>query len=59
VSAHNAGEALKASPPGAVLGAYVMGYSINEWAAFAALLYTLMLIGEKLYTWHHKRKLHK
>lgn len=50
-------ETLKASPPVSVLGAWVAGFTINEWAAAAALLYTLFLIGEKFFAWYKAWKL--
>lgn len=44
-------ETAKASPPAAILSAWFAGVTINEWAAIAGLVYTLCLIGEKVYRW--------
>lgn len=38
-------EALKVGPP-VYLGAYVAGWTVNDYAAAAALLYTCLLIAE-------------
>ena len=61
MSRHDAAmEAIKAAPPSAVLGAYVAGWTINEWAAAAALLYTCLLIAEWVWkkgkAWRASRK---
>lgn len=40
----------KASPVVAYMGAWFSGVSINEWATFAAFLYTCLLIYDKLRT---------
>lgn len=48
---HEAMFTLKNSPPGAMLMAWLAGISINEWAAFAGLVYTVCLIGEKVWKW--------
>lgn len=44
-------ESIKATPPASVLGAYAAGMHISDWAAAFALLYSLLLIAEKLYNW--------
>lgn len=43
-------EAFKAATPVSVLSAYAAGFTVNEWAAMAALIYTLWLISEKAVT---------
>lgn len=49
-------ETAKVSPGATMLGAWMAGVSINEWAAVAGLLLTLMAIGEKLYRWRQAWK---
>lgn len=47
-------ETAKASPSAGLFFAWVAGISINEWAAFAGLIYTLLLICQKLWEWRAK-----
>lgn len=47
-------ETAKASPSAGLFLAWLAGVSINEWAAFAGLLYTLMLICQKCWEWRAK-----
>lgn len=42
-------EGIKSIPPASVIGATIMGLTIQEWASIAALAYTLILIHEKLW----------
>lgn len=44
-------QSVKATPPALLLGSWFAGVSINEWAAFAGLIYTLCLIAERIYRW--------
>lgn len=44
-------ETVKASPSVGLLGAWVAGITVNEWAAIAGLVYTVCLIAEKVYRW--------
>lgn len=44
-------ETVKASPSVGLFGAWLAGITINEWAAIAGLVYTLCLIGEKVFRW--------
>lgn len=52
-------EAAKAAPP-AYLGAYVAGWTINDWAAALAAIYTGLLIADwvwkKVRAWRLSRK---
>lgn len=48
---HNAFEAVKAAPPVIAGSAWLAGITINEWAAAAAFVYTLLLIAQTLYRW--------
>lgn len=48
---NNAFEAAHGSAAVAFLGATLAGWTIQDWAAFAALLYTLMLIAAKAVGW--------
>jgi hypothetical protein len=50
-ASHTAFEAMKATPPIVAGSAWLMGYTINEWAAAAAFVYTLLLIGQTLFRW--------
>lgn len=41
------------------LGATLAGWSVNEWAALAALVYSMILIGQKAYEgmkWLRRRR---
>jgi hypothetical protein len=53
-------EAIKVAPSVGFMGAYAAGWSINEWAAAAALLYTCLLIAEWVWkkgmAWRAKRR---
>lgn len=42
-------EGVKASPVAAFLAAWLGGMTINSWAAFAALVYSVILIVDKLH----------
>ena len=44
--------AAKATPAVAYLGATVGGLSIPDWAALAALIYSLLLIAQQLYRFY-------
>ncbi len=44
--------ATKATPAVAYLGATVGGLSIPDWAALAALVYSLLLIAQQLYRFY-------
>lgn len=42
----------------AFLGATLAGWTISDWAALAALVYSLILIGQKIYqgiAWLHRK----
>lgn len=43
-----AAEAVKAAPPIAITAATLAGLSLQEWVYVMTILYTLMLIGQKL-----------
>lgn len=44
----HAADAVNGSVATSIWASYLAGWSINEWAAFAALLYSLLLILDKL-----------
>lgn len=44
-------QSVKSTPPAVLLGSWFAGVSINEWAAFAGLVYTVCLIAERVYRW--------
>lgn len=48
---NNAVEATHGGAAIAFLTATLAGWTIQEWAAFAALVYSLMLIAQRIYTW--------
>lgn len=47
----NALEAIHGGAALTLLGATLAGWTIQDWAAFAALVYSLMLIVGKAYSW--------
>lgn len=49
-------ELVKASPPVSVLAAYFAGFTVNDLAAALAVVYTALLIAEKLYRWRQDWK---
>lgn len=49
-------ETVKASPPAAIAGMSVFGISLPDWAAIASIIYIAVLLGEKWWVWHNKRK---
>jgi hypothetical protein len=53
-------EAIKAAPSVGFMGAYAVGWTVNEYAALAALLYTCLLIAEwvwkKVRAWQLSRR---
>lgn len=44
-------DAVKATPPLATGAAWLAGITINEWAAAAAFVYTLLLIAQLIGRW--------
>lgn len=53
-------DAVNGTAAASFIGATLAGWSINEWAAAAALAYTLLLIADKAWTlwkrWRESRK---
>ena len=49
-------DAFKASPIICWMAAKLGGMTVSDWASFAALVYTLILIGEKVGLWRWIRR---
>lgn len=47
-------DAANATAAATLIGATMAGWTIQEWAALAALLYTLLLIADKLWSLYVK-----
>jgi len=48
---------VKAAPPISAAGALLVGINLDVWVQIAALVYTLFLIGEKLWKWEVPQRL--
>ena len=46
-----AGAAIKLTPPAGVLGAYVSGWHLPDFAALSAIVYTLLMTAKLLWDW--------
>jgi hypothetical protein len=49
---HHTFDAVNGTAAITFVAATVAGMTLQEWAALAALVYSLLLIAEKVYTWY-------
>ncbi|HEY5801852.1 MAG TPA: hypothetical protein VIT92_16645 [Burkholderiaceae bacterium] len=46
----------KTAPPLTVIGATMMGVPVEKWVQWVTLVYVLVMLGHKLWTWHRQWK---
>jgi hypothetical protein len=49
-------ESIKLAPPVSVVGVTLAGMSLQEWVYALTIVYTLLLIAHKIFTWNHHRR---
>jgi disulfide bond formation protein DsbB len=56
-SVANAPETVKISPAAAVAGLSLLGVTLEQWVSIVTILYILILVAHKVYTWNDHRRI--